>query len=244
MRRQISYLTLISLLLFGGTLSAQESEIVEQPIVSYDIELIVFEYVGGINSSREDWAYIDKGRDAAVEAHARRQSAIAAATSAANDDEGSFDDVDELINELEIVRVGPVSFNRLPTDEYRLQEQFGKMRASRNYRPIAHTAWRQPVFGPAQATTLELSSLAQTPARLGGSVSIYVSRFLHLKLDLSLAEHLSAQAEDAGNLETTLYSLRESRKMRSGEIHFFDHPRFGAIALISRIELEEPDTQP
>ena len=67
--------------------------------------------------------------------------------------------------------------------------------------------------------------------------SLYVTRFLHLKLDLDLA-HIAAPAPDT---DTLIYHLTERRKMRSTELHFFDHPRFGVLALISPVESGPPD---
>ena len=40
----------------------------------------------------------------------------------------------------------------------------------------------------------------------------------------------------------TPYSIKESRLvLRSGDIHYFDHPHFGVVALIKRVEEIEPE---
>ena len=98
-----------------------------------------------------------------------------------------------------------------------------------------HTAWRQPVYGPEEETTLDLARVALLPSELGATASIYVTRFLHLKLDLALADRGALVTAP----ETLVYRLSERRKMRSTELHFFDHPRFGALALITPWEPEE-----
>ncbi|WP_196138056.1 CsiV family protein [Aliikangiella sp. G2MR2-5] len=42
------------------------------------------------------------------------------------------------------------------------------------------------------------------------------------------------------------YSMKQARRMRSGELHYFDHPLFGMLILITPIELneEEPSVPP
>lgn len=87
-----------------------------------------------------------------------------------------------------------------------------------------------------------------------GAVRLIRSRFLHLEIDLFLniqkplkepgkiATHMQPartgepQEEDALLHEEprapTLFRLQESRRVRSSEIHYFDHPRFGMIASV------------
>ena len=58
---------------------------------------------------------------------------------------------------------------------------------------------------------------------LTGRVALSRGRYLHLTLDLAL--------EPAGGAER--YVLRQTRRMRSNERHYIDHPKFGVIALVT-----------
>jgi hypothetical protein len=40
---------------------------------------------------------------------------------------------------------------------------------------------------------------------------------------------------------STPYSINESRLMHRGEFHYFDHPYFGAVAVVTAVEEPEPD---
>jgi hypothetical protein len=40
---------------------------------------------------------------------------------------------------------------------------------------------------------------------------------------------------------STFYRIQEDRIVRNGELRYYDHPKFGVIAKITRIEEEEPE---
>ena len=85
------------------------------------------------------------------------------------------------------------------------------------------------MYGPEAETTLDLARVALLPPELGGTASIYVTRFLAF----------ADRGAPVTGPQTLVYRLSERRKMRSTELHFFDHPRFGALALITPWEAPE-----
>ncbi|MEL6214770.1 MAG: CsiV family protein [Pseudomonadota bacterium] len=235
---------------------AQVEDEAAEPVPEFEIEVIVFEYVGGAVGAREDWAYIDTGR-AEVQAELEAQSVEEERLQAILN--GTFNEFPETLAEPELeeqptdetlladdqVQLGedglpipleddkPLIWTLLEEEELDLAEAFQRMRNSRDYKPLIHAGWRQPVYGKADATTLALERIADVPDELSAEASIYVERFLHLTLDLELAK------PSADSLGSVIYRLDERRKMRSGETHFFDHPRFGAIAIINKPEVVE-----
>jgi hypothetical protein len=77
-------------------------------------------------------------------------------------------------------------------------------------------------------------------------VTVSLSRYLHLSTDITyynpevyLAEQIAQQNIDAPSIEH--FRLVESRRMRSKEIHYIDHPYFGIIALITRHETAQEE---
>ena len=135
----------------------------------------------------------------------------------------------------------------LPKSEFRLTAQRNALARSAPYRPIAHLAWRQTVSARRQAKPLELPVHQTRPdrARVDGLVRVAVERYLHLDLDLRLhpaevKQQQIGQAEMATEMEYEYgvpdIRLKERRRMRSKEVHYFDHPRFGVIALITPYE--------
>jgi hypothetical protein len=126
----------------------------------------------------------------------------------------------------------------LPKSQFRLTAQRNALARSAPYRPITHLAWRQVVPSRQRATALALPSgnTRSDKAYVDGVVRVTVERYLHLDLDLRL--HLPGTAAQATSPEYGLpeFRLRQQRRMRSKELHYIDHPRFGVIALITPYE--------
>ena len=74
--------------------------------------------------------------------------------------------------------------------------------------------------------------------QLDGTVRLYSRRFLHLALDLRWTQLADGGAATGGSLlpESELRSFRllETRRMRRNQLHYFDHPRFGVLARVTR----------
>jgi len=127
------------------------------------------------------------------------------------------------------------SVNWLGAGDYRLAPQLASLRSSSQYRPLAHLAWRQTVLDrqSAQAVRLPVTG-SNVTVYVDGLVTVAVERYLHLTLNLAL-HTATTLPSDAALLEQTEapIKLREQRRMRSSEIHYFDNPRFGVLAVIT-----------
>jgi hypothetical protein len=53
---------------------------------------------------------------------------------------------------------------------------------------------------------------------------------------------MSTEAETLSELNYQVFRMKQSRRMRSNEVHYIDHPLFGIIALVTRYELPQPET--
>ncbi|MGB5209819.1 MAG: CsiV family protein [Gammaproteobacteria bacterium] len=111
------------------------------------------------------------------------------------------------------------------------------------YRVLLHDAWIQDGYEGDATRAVDIGLLEQMApvasdsrrnaasegAMLSGSVTFYRGRYLHLDLDLSLGE-------GAGRL------LQERRRVRIGEAGYFDAPKLGVIAMVTRVnETAETD---
>ncbi len=143
--------------------------------------------------------------------------------------------------------------NWLPDSSLHMQAERAALDKSSRYRTLSYLAWRQPVVDRVSARALTLPDNARPDkAWVGGTVRVAVERYLHLYLDLQL--HLpagSAVPDPTGTVDSGVQPrlpeirLTEQRRMRSKEIHYFDNPRFGVIALITPYEPPaEPATVP
>ena len=108
-------------------------------------------------------------------------------------------------------------FEPLPPDRMLLIPEFQRLRNSKQYRPLVHLGWRQQILGPRQSVARPLYEQAGTVS-IEGLLRVYTETFLHVDLDLTL------RVSDDGS-----YRLNDSRRLRSGETHYFDHPRFGVL---------------
>lgn len=130
----------------------------------------------------------------------------------------------------------------------------------------------QPVAEAPQVAIPASAADADTGAlnpRVAGTVRLSVARYLHLDADLVYRERVMQQSAVPVSDLTLWYDrpyatlsdpqgpafmleewqalrgfrLLESRRMRSREIHYLDHPFFGVIALVTPVELPQPEEE-
>lgn len=115
-------------------------------------------------------------------------------------------------------------FPALPAAKFKLTAIEETLRRSRNFQPLAHIGWTQPGYPRDAAKFLSINSMVPSASGLVGQVALSRGRYLHLTLDL---------VYDAASEGGQRYVLRQTRRMRSNERHYIDHPRFGVIAVIT-----------
>jgi hypothetical protein len=165
--------------------------------------------------------------------------------------------------EASIEETEPEPFFFEPVDIEDLAEAAGKLDRRPEYRVLAREAWLQPGFPKDRSLPVDLETLArlrnliaesdnerlpgltagreisrpdapsrtlsqaeQTPLR--ASVTLWLGRYLHLEVVADVST------------ESGVRHLDESRRMRSGEIHYFDSPRLGAIAVVIPVDAPDP----
>lgn len=131
------------------------------------------------------------------------------------------------------------AFRFEPGNMLLLTPEDGRLQRSSIYRVVFHRAWIQPVPDRDQLRPMLIQAGERigTGWRIEGFLGVTRGRYLHLDTRLWYTPNPSpdAQAEDPGYME-----LREQRRMRSGELHYLDHPKFGVLARVDPIQ--PPDT--
>jgi len=138
----------------------------------------------------------------------------------------------------------PGSVEGLSDSEWKLgQEAYTLEHKSRGLNPHIHTAWRQVIRKGEKASPIHLRSEQTTingMPLMEGLVSVSVNRYLHVNLDMILRkDRVSTGGElDDGMLETgdQRFRMQEHRRMRSGKLHYLDHPMMGVLIKIDRSE--------
>lgn len=134
----------------------------------------------------------------------------------------------------------PIDMVRLPRDEFTLGKIYDELRRLDAYKPLMHFGWTQRTLPEDESEARPLSSFATPPRGLDGDLTLYLSRFLHLNVELKLdAPGAAGQSYNGEYSEPLRYLIAENRILRNGELRYFDHPKFGALAKIVRVEEED-----
>jgi hypothetical protein len=113
-------------------------------------------------------------------------------------------------------------FPKVPPERLKLSAIYDTLKRNRAYQPLAHIGWTQPAADRGSTHYVSLNALGMDDG-LVGRAALARGRYLHLTLDLTL----QIPGDD------TRYVLKQTRRMRSTEMHYIDHPRFGVVALIT-----------
>jgi hypothetical protein len=127
-------------------------------------------------------------------------------------------------------------FTELGKAFYTLKDVSYTLESSRGYSVLFHRAWRQLAYDRNEAVAYPVHSIIENGRNsVEGTVKLMLERYLHLDMDLLLMSsngNPNVLYSDApGNVP--VFELREKRRIKSTELHYFDHPRFGAIARVT-----------
>ena len=147
--------------------------------------------------------------------------------------------------------------------EFSLAAEVSKIARSRDFRVISTKSWFQNIKDKDAAELIFIDSDFLKGTRIFGFFQLYKERFLHFntKLYLSELDPLFTQDErlmvgkNVFNEEKeldiyeeknqkVLYEVVHSKKFRSGELHYVDHPKFGMLIKLSKAQkkISSPDS--
>ena len=143
-------------------------------------------------------------------------------------------------------------FAMLAADDFQLEEAYGRLERLDAYEPLMHFGWTQATWPREQTEAIPLFRFGTPPPDLDGTLTLYLSRYLHLVVDLQLrapetpaitqptAAFRSVDAFGEEPALPTHYRIQESRILKNGELRYYDHPKFGVLARVDRVEANEP----
>ena len=174
------------------------------------------------------------------------------------------DDVPDYSRALELSTDidAPDAFKMLPSSEYKLGGVNKNLKLSSDYRPVHHVAWQQPELTKSRAKKVHIKN---PEAKINGTVNLRGGHLLHLDVDMSYfvdlyteavtsftEENISIAGGDIEKIDVeeievdeeiimsgTYAQMKETRRIKLNELHYFDHPLFGVIMRVTRLELEE-----
>jgi hypothetical protein len=234
MMNKLRFLLLAALL--PTTLTAQELvEDGETPeIRRYTVEIIVFRYAQNVSAGSELFLP-DEPEEPATE-----------------DPLDILEDIDE-----EPEPLPDIEMVLLDEEDYGLVDVYEKLELLDAYEPLMHFAWTQATWPAEQTEAIPLALFARPPEGLDGALTLYLGRYLHLVVDLALrdpqpepvltdSKQYDYGYSGYGDAETlpnrpVHFRIQENRILKNGELRYFDHPKFGVLAKVTRIEEEEEE---
>jgi hypothetical protein len=152
-------------------------------------------------------------------------------------------------------------------DESSLLTVLRSLNRSSRFDVLTHQSWVQPINNKPTPILIQTGQRYDDTFELEGTLSFSRSRFLHVQSNLrytifeprfsqtnpyrqpirsSLDEETLAANKDLVEVErergqylpASVHNMAQSRRMRSGELHYIDHPMFGVIVRINRHTFE------
>ncbi|HEY4731873.1 MAG TPA: CsiV family protein [Gammaproteobacteria bacterium] len=93
---------------------------------------------------------------------------------------------------------------------------------------------------PQDGTSIQQNADSTAPLNvIDGTIKIALGKYLHM--DMDLLYRTKAAARDEVDIfgfrkeedSPSVFRMQQSRRVRSGEVHYFDHPAFGVIAIMT-----------
>ncbi|MFV1997300.1 MAG: CsiV family protein [Acidiferrobacterales bacterium] len=127
-----------------------------------------------------------------------------------------------------------IEVTALPREDSDLTKAREKLDTDSRYRVLVHKQWIQNADPQSSA---RLVRLASEDGELDGTFKFFISRFLHVNLNLIFLQSGSKSIFQGAvdNSQQVAYQLRERRRIRSNEIQYFDHPKFGVLVQIKKV---------
>lgn len=253
--------------LLTGYTTAQEPEpAVDQALIDteaeevrrYTVELIIFEYADSVSDGGELFLpdaipQIEEMDDEVVEFG-----------DATTDFTGLFEEPEidpEQVPLDEIIVPSQVEMVLLEPDDYTMNRAYERLQTLDAYRPVMHAGWTQATADRELAPPIRLRVLGSPPLYMDGTLTLYLSRYLHLVVDLELQDRSAPTTpspqdegpvfgdrrsqsefgyfESAPAAPPVFFRINEDRIVKNGDLRYFDHPKFGVLAKVSRYEVPE-----
>lgn len=156
-----------------------------------------------------------------------------------------------LVNAIELTHLpgdapddGVHAYRLMKSSNLALGKVRNHLRRSAHYRPLVHAGWRLPGLPRSVARPVHVGrslggSEAQAAEGVGagrssvhGTVTVSLARYLQVDVDLLYNRPASGEPT-APSPAPTRFRLVSERRMRSGELHYIDHPLFGVLVLLT-----------
>jgi len=120
--------------------------------------------------------------------------------------------------------IAPVSrYAQTSTGNKTLQGTYTRLKRSRAFKPFYYQSWRTSVSSGSISRPIDISAADKN---LTGWIKIQRGHLIHVIADIEFSP-------PADGVEQLIYRLHEKRRVLLNEVHYLDHPLFGAIVKVS-----------
>jgi len=160
---------------------------------------------------------------------------------------------------VELIAGDRIDLRIMTPDELTMVDIHDKLILLDAYEPVLWAGWTQATLAEAETPSIRLRRLGNLPLTFEGNLKLYLSRFLHLVVDVTMDGEppLPANPDDdsptepfdrgyldefgypiysAAPLPALYYRISENRIVETDDLRYFDHPKFGIVAKIGRFE--------
>ncbi len=111
------------------------------------------------------------------------------------------------------------------------------LQRSRGYEVIGHIGWTQLAVPRGSGLLVDLTEVGLSGLPVQGTGALERGKYLYLRLNLAYApgdppSSLVGTVQSDGSV---MFSLNQVRRVRPFERHYFDHPAFGVVAMITPV---------
>lgn len=112
------------------------------------------------------------------------------------------------------------------------------LEADGHYRVLIHKRWLQTAEPRSEAKWIRVSDPNVANQNLEGTLRFYQGRYLHVDLELLYRDTGTGGSSpvELSSASPQIFRISEHRRIRSGEVHYFDHPKFGAMVRVAPVE--------
>ena len=246
---------LILVLLFCASFTGQ-AENETTTVRWFEVEVIVFENLSSAGVHEEEWSLDVQRPDMAKSVYLKPLTNYPKKAE-------TYPPILDIIQHPEADDALLLNYQQLPQDKWRMKGLYRRLKRSRNYHPIYHTAWMQSIVDDEKAQKVRINfngrgfkvvkfyeqesddieeDIMQQEAieylpLLEGTLSFYKSRYYHLGVDLIYRKELGLDDDNEEQIPVKIqpFVLKEKRnRIRSKVVYYFDHPVFGVIMQVNR----------
>jgi hypothetical protein len=117
-----------------------------------------------------------------------------------------------------------------PAANETLTDSAAKLEKSGRYQVHYHQSWKQPIETKANAKSVSIAS-----GMIEGRILLHKGTYLYATVDLQL-DRPDQISEWSDSAEMRKPYLKESRRVRSDKLQYFDHPHMGALLKLTPID--------